>query len=399
MVEAADAEVARAVRALLNDPDETLDPAGVAAAVDGAAATRDAFAAPADAGAAARPGVIVDTARDTGLLGPTSTRLAVTVQLRMTHVPTSICHLFDPATQPLLSCRAARTSGENVRRLRVTVAVEGYSAPAIDTVELENNAPHDFDLLPTFYPERLNQVRELTRATVSVLVEDLDSQLVELNRTSAVWLLARTTAVLSVVDPKTGGNQDLTRYFGAFVTPNDVKVLEFLQKVKAHAPEGALPGYQGSPEGVTAQVRAVYDAVKADVDVTYVNTTIAFSPDDTAAVQRVRLPRESLATGAANCIDGVVLLASLLEAISLSPAIVVVPGHAFLGWETWEGSGEWKYLETTWLGTRSFDDAAARGDAEAASFERLATDRGDPRFFRRWPLRQLRREFGIVPMA
>lgn len=381
--------VARAVREHLLEPND-LDGAVLAAAID---------AAPEDE-PAARDGVVVDTARDPGLLGATSTQLDVTVKMRMAHIPTSVCHLFDPSTHPLLSCRAARALGADnkTRRLRVTAAVEGYSAPAIDTVELETNAPHEFNLLPTFYPQRLNDVTELTRATVSVLVEDLDSQLVELHRTSPIWLLARTTALLSVTDPTTGESVDLTPYFGAFVTPNDPDVLAFLRRVKEHHPGKALPGYQGDREGVTAQVKAAYDAVQNDVDVTYVNTTVAFSPDDTTAVQRVRLPREALKTGAANCIDGVVLLASLLEAMSLHPAIVVVPGHAFLGWEMWKESGEWKYLETTMLGTQPFEAAAARGEAEAAELQKLAADKNDERIFRRWALRQLRREFGIVPM-
>ncbi len=70
----------------------------------------------------------------------------------MAHIPTSVCHLFDPATHPLLSCRAAKALGADstTRRLRVTATVEGYSPPAIDTVELDSTAPHDFDLLPTF---------------------------------------------------------------------------------------------------------------------------------------------------------------------------------------------------------------------------------------------------------
>ena len=382
--------VAEAVRELLLDPADELDSADLAAALE----------TPSDVHPA-EAGVVVDTAKDKGLLGPLSTKLEVTVKLLMEHIPTSVCHLFDPATHPLLSCEARKADGADntVRRLRVTASVEGYSAPAIDTVELEDKAPHEFKLLPTFYPQRLDEVTELTRATLSVLVEDLDSRLVELHRTSPVWLLARTTALLSVRNPTTGESVDLTPYFGAFVTPNDPDVLAFLGHVKTHHPAQALSGYQGDREGVTAQVKAAYDAVKEDVKVTYVNTVIAFSPDDTTAVQRVRLPSEALKTGAANCIDGVVLLASLLEAMSLRPAIVVVPGHAFLGWEAWKDTGEWKYLETTMLGTQPFEVAAARGDKQAAELEQLAKNKDDPRIFRRWPLRQLRQEFGIVPMA
>jgi hypothetical protein len=51
------------------------------------------------------------------------------------------------------------------------------------------------------------------------------------------------------------------------------------------------------------------------------------------------------------------------------------------------------------LGTQPFEAAAARGDEEAAELEKLAVDRNDQTIFRRWPLRQLRKEFGIVPTA
>lgn len=100
----------------------------------------------------------------------------------------------------------------------------------------------------------------------------------------------------------------------------------------------------------------------------------------------MRLPRESLAHGQANCIDGAVLFASLLEGISINPAIVLVPGHALVAWETWKNSGEWKYLETTMIGTGNFKDACVRGESYA----------NNPKLTR-WSLRDLRSK-GIMPM-
>ncbi len=49
------------------------------------------------------------------------------------------------------------------------------------------------------------------------------------------------------------------------------------------------------------------------------------------------------------------------------------------------------------LGCAPFEDAAARGDKEAAELQKLAADRNEQTIFRRWPLQQLRKEFGIVP--
>jgi hypothetical protein len=388
------AEAERLRRQLL-DPGAAIDEDAVEAAL-----AAPAGAAP-EASASVPRALVVDTTDKSGLLGPASTGLEVVVDLRMTHVPTSICHLFDPETHPLVTCRMAKALGVagGIRRLRVTCAVEGYSAPAIATTELEKTAPVELDLLPTFFPERLREVTELTRATVTVLVEDLDNGKVEVHRTGAVWLLARNAAPLTVLDPKTGRYQDLTQYFGAFVTPNDPMVMAFLAKVRDHHPGKQLAGYQGDRAGVVAQVKAVYEAVAAEVDVSYVNSTIAFSPTDTVAVQRVRLPRDVLADGAANCIDGTVLLASLLEAMSLNPGIVTVPGHAFLAFEEWADSGDWKFVETTMLGTHPFEAASARADAQAASLRAQSEKASDPSLFRLRPLRELRNTFGIVPMV
>lgn len=392
-IAASSQQVAERLRRHLLAPGAVVDDAAVDAAL--AAPARE---VPAEI---SRGGRVVDTTDKSGLLGPTSTGLEVVVDLRMTHVPTSICHLFAAETHPLVTCRLAKALGadEGIRRVRIQSTVEGYSAPAIATAELEKKAPITLDLLPTFFPERLREVTELTRATVTVLVEDLDNGKVEVHRTGAVWLLARNAAPLSVLDPKTGAHQDLTQYFGAFVTPNDPLVLAFLAKVRDHHPGKALAGYQGNRAGVVAQVKAAYEAVASEVDVSYVNSVIAFSPTDTVAVQRVRLPRDVLADGAANCIDGTVLLASLLEAMSLNPAIVTVPGHAFLGYEAWSDSGDWKFVETTMLGTHPFDVACARAEAQAASLQAQQTKTSDPSLFRLRPLRDLRNTLGIVPMV
>jgi hypothetical protein len=112
----------------------------------------------------------------------------------------------------------------------------------------------------------------------------------------------------------------------------------------------------------------------------------------------VCLPRESLADREANCIDGTVLVASLLEAMSMSPAIVIVPGHAFVGWETSPGSGEWRHLETTMIGTAPFEEACLSGERTAERYRDLRDRTGDPLRFRLWPLRTLRSEERITPM-
>jgi len=79
-----------------------------------------------------------------------------------------------------------------------------------------------------------------------------------------------------------------------------------------------------------------------------------------------------------------------------SPAIVVVPGHAFVGWETWDESGEWRYVETTMINKHTFAEASVSAAATATRY--AGVDGGNTRRFRRWPLRQLRSSLRITPM-
>lgn len=324
--------------------------------------------------------------------GSATTGLEATVRLKMAHVPTGIYHLLNPLEHPLITCEVNNTSGQT-RRLRVTSYIEGYSAQAIDTVELPAHSAGEVSQLPTLFPDRLRDLHELTRATLNLLVEDLDGQ-VESHKTEPIWLLARNSAPLYVRDPATDGWNNLTRYLGAFVTPNEPSVMAFLRKAAARHEQGQLFGYQAG-RAVEAQVRAIYMALQADAGITYVNSTVNFNPDQSARTQRVRLPRQSLAEQQANCIDGVLLFASLLEAASLSPALVIIPGHALVAWETGKKSGQWEYLETTKIGSAPFEEALTLGKEQAAAFAGLANAQQS---FIRWPVRELRTVYGITPL-
>ncbi len=336
-----------------------------------------------------------------------TTALDATVSLRMTHIPTAIYHLLDTNDSPLLEVELVNTARE-MRRVRVTARVEGYSADAVATVELDRSGDgtrRNVKLLPTLFPQAIDPVHELTRATITVLVEELiyagdnstrigTAVRIENHDSLPIWMLARNSAPLSVRDPQSGEWVDLTRYFGAFVTPNRPEVMAFLRKAADHHPQKRLAGYQSD---VTAQARAIFDALKEEADITYVNSLIAFNPDESARGQRVRLPRESLAERQANCIDGTLLFASLLEAASLHPAIVVVPGHAFVAWERSPDSGRWAYLETTMIGTNTFAEAQEIGGRKAEFWEKQAAE-GDAGKFRRWPIKELRTAYGITPL-
>lgn len=317
------------------------------------------------------------------------------VLLRMSHVPTGIVHLLSLDESPLVTFRIHYT-GERAVRLRLTSYVEGYSAQTVDTVELLTGDFVEKHQLPTFFPERLETVTEMTRATLHICIDDLDRRTAQ-ESTFPIWLLARTSAYLGIEDPATGEWIDLTPYLAAWVTPNAPEVTRLLRKAAELHSNRRILGYQVGPDGVEEQVKAIYDAVKAE-GIVYINSVLSFGARKGEQMQRVRLPRECIADKSANCIDGTVLMASILEAATLNPALVILPGHALLAWETQNANGEWKFLETTMIGTHDFEKAQQAGQVMCERQRALAEQLDDPRYFSLLALPRLRVEHGIMPM-
>jgi hypothetical protein len=295
-----------------------------------------------------------------------------TIALRMTHIPTAMVHVFDPNKNPLVSFELQNETKNDVRLL-VRTHVEGYSAHAVQTIEIKKSDKSTVPLLPTFFADRLKDLHEATRATLHVEVNDLGNagtkQRVEEHRTFRVWVLPKTTAILWQEDPSTGEDIDLTEHLVSWVTPNSPEVMAILRQAAGSTPGRSIVSYQDESE-VEAQVHGIYDAVKAK-ELAYINSVAAVGAED-VFVQRVRLPRESLERRSANCIDGTVLLASVIEAASMQPGIVLIPGHAFLAWRKTE-NGPWDFLETTMLGTHGFDDAVQVGRLTYEEAEKDAT--------------------------
>ena len=326
----------------------------------------------------------------------------------MPFVPTACYHLLKRDEHPLITCLVKNAKPppkqpdeDTTVRVLVTSFVEGYSAQAVDTVELERGEDRPFNQLPTLFPQAVKGLNEMTRATLHVKVENLDGS-VELHRTQPIWLLARTAAPLELWDPKEKRARNMTHFLGAFVTPNAPSVMAFVREAARYHPSERLYGYQKDEADVEQQVRALFQALKAH-GITYVDSANSsfggLDPRSRHFVhQRVRLPRESLKDNVANCLDGTVLFASLLEAISLGAAIVLTPAHAFVAWKTWPEGGGWRYLETTRIGSHPFEGACEYAEKKAERYHALAASTGDPLKFQRWPLRLLRAKKGITPM-
>ena len=120
----------------------------------------------------------------------------------------------------------------------------------------------------------------------------------------------------------------------SFVTPNTPAIRELLldasRRLEQRTKSGALDGYLSqSAERAQRIAEACYEAI-AGRSITYITAKPSFEE----AGQKVRTLSDTLADGAANCLDLSVALAAMLEACGLAPAIAMGDGHAVVGYAT-----------------------------------------------------------------
>ena len=180
----------------------------------------------------------------------------------------------------------------------------------------------------------LLQQRELKWGTFTVTVEKAGEILAETTRD--VTILAASSWV---------GGEPLSMYaptLASFVQPHEKALAPVLKRATAyltsHGADPSLEGYQSNdPARVDQIVEGLYEAVRAR-EIGYINPPAGWdlqSNSETAG-QRVRLPGEVLGDGLGTCLDTTVLMASLIEVAGLRPVLVIVPGHAFVGYWRYE---------------------------------------------------------------
>lgn len=143
---------------------------------------------------------------------------------------------------------------------------------------------------------------------------------------------------------------DYSNYVAAFVNENHPAIDQIL---RAALEIPAIPikrwtGTQGTEEEVLMQVWAIWYLFQRN-KVTYSSITTTSDERQDVFSQTIRPLSQTLRTAQANCIDGTALFASILRKIGIEPLIVLVPGHAFLGFFIDPQQRKPVFLETTML--------------------------------------------------
>jgi hypothetical protein len=294
-------------------------------------------------------------------------------------IPLGAYHLFSttPGAPAGPLCKFTLTSfSETDRRLRLEVEIPGLSDRTVQTVMLLKDGAQDVLLVPPlmfgFDIGSLRSEREAQLSWKITAIEEAGERVLY-DETVAVKVLPRDSLVLQ---RKVSADVIVPAFetIGAWVTPNARAVEQFLTAAKARAPGATFAGEQAA---TGPQVEAIWNELQAR-GVSYVMDPALLS--NTMQVQRTRLPSEVLASTNAQCLEGTILFATLLEAIGLRPIFVLVPGHAFVGWHGTAAdemaAGTPVFLETTMVHDAKFLDAVK------VAMERVAEERSRGNFDR-----------------
>jgi hypothetical protein len=244
------------------------------------------------------------------------------------------------------------------------VQVPGWSDQEIQMVEIAAGDVRTLIFSPTFLP-RLYRNKEIAAATVVVQATDMGGR--------PVFEQTVPTRLRAAGDMFWGTGFKYAPFIASWVTPHDPRVELLLSKAKEFMPGRRLPGYEEwkaaeqQEKSTLLQVEAIYRALQ-EAGISYVKSSLTFGRN-TSVSERIRMPRESLRQSAANCIDGVVMFASLFENLAMEPTVVLVPGHAYVGVKLARGSGKYLYLDTALTGRANFEVAVQAAEKGMARFE------------------------------
>jgi hypothetical protein len=148
---------------------------------------------------------------------------------------------------------------------------------------------------------------------------------------------------------------DVSFVFAAYVNEQHPFVDKVLREALNGGVVDSFTGYQsGDAAEVYRQVYALWNAL-TERDLRYSNITTSAADSETVSSQHVRLIDESINNAQANCVDGSVLLASLLRKIDIEPMLVFVPGHCYLAFFLDKEQTQLVALETTLIGSAAGD--------------------------------------------
>lgn len=183
--------------------------------------------------------------------------------------------------------------------------------------------------------------------TIHVWINDEDQG----EQTATVDVHSINDCLFAVQDEDGNVELDASWNFAAYVNESHPWVDDVLREALDTHLVDAFDGYQSDdPEQVLLQIYAIWNVMQRR-GMHYSDITTTPGESDTVLCQHVRLFDEAVRAKQANCVDGSVLLASVLRKIGLRTFLVLVPGHMFIAVDLKDDDDDSMIgLETTMMG-------------------------------------------------
>jgi hypothetical protein len=297
----------------------------------------------------------------------------------------SIYHLYPVLNKSLMTCLVTNHS-RGVKQVILSTKIEDYSVTSTDTLFIPPETTYMIEENPPFLPGTIDKLDEAYTGLINTRIASIEGgkEILISDKTYNITLLAKDTLIFREKNTVTGAPDLFFNHIAAWLTTHISSIDNLLRKVATNHPQQKLLGYQLKEKesnieilasGPREQAKAIYDTLQKDLNILYTNSSTSFAVDDmmtqlmdgpVTQSQRSRLPEDVIESKSANCLEGTVLFATLLEAAHLNPVIVIVSGgHSFPGWEKWDQTGEYEFVKTTDLGKGyTFEEAMKDGLAD-----------------------------------
>lgn len=144
-------------------------------------------------------------------------------------------------------------------------------------------------------------------------------------------------------------------FFAAYVNEEHPMLDQLLREALNTRIVKRFVGLQQGEKMVDRQVYALWHMLQKR-NFSYSSVSNSSLSSNVVYSQRVRTLDDALDSSQINCVDGSVLMASLLRAINIEPVLIRIPGHMFVGYYTDKDEENLQLLETTMLGDVRLDD-------------------------------------------
>lgn len=236
---------------------------------------------------------------------------------------------------------------------KITIRETKYSYESVSEYKL-NNPNTKYNIYPeiNWKYEELKNNSQPTPISFSIVVE-MGKEKYETIYTMSMRSI--NECMTSYID-KLGKKHDTSILFTAYINEDNPLIDKLLREALNTRIVNRFWGYQSKKANVVdTQVYALWHILQMR-NFKYSSISNSSFSSNKVSAQKVRTFEDAIESAQINCVDGSVMLASLLKAINIDPVLIKIPGHMFVGYYLDKKHKELAFIETSMIGDVNLDE-------------------------------------------